>query len=100
MVEATNLQLNNYKSAEQARKTAEAASAAQAAAKAQVMTEHTLKADETLSHLSLKYYGSAYEPYWRVIYEANKDLIGDNPARVRPGMVIKIPVLPEELKKK
>jgi len=94
---AANVEIQKYASAEQARKYSETAAAA---LKAQVLTEHTLKADETLSHLSLKYYGSAYEPYWRVIYEANKELIGDNPARVRPGMVIKIPVLPEELKKK
>lgn len=94
---ATNVELQKYVNAEQAKKIADAA---EAASRAQIMAEHTLKADETLSHLSLKYYGSAYEPYWRVIYEANKELIGDNPARVRPGMVIQIPVLPEELKKK
>lgn len=94
---ATNTELQKYVSADQAR---QIAAAAEEAAKKMIITEHTLKADETLSHLALKYYGSAYEPYWRVIYEANKDQIGDNPARVRPGMVIKIPVLPEELKKK
>lgn len=94
---ATNVELQKYVNAEQAKSIA---AAAEAAAKAQIIAEHTLKADETLSHLALKYYGSAYEPYWRVIYEANKELIGENPARVRPGMVIKIPVLPEELKKK
>jgi len=94
---AINIELQKYVSADQAKKIAEASAAA---ARSQIIAEHTLKADETLSHLSLKYYGSAYEPYWRVIYEANKELIGDNPGRVRPGMVIKIPVLPEELKKK
>lgn len=94
---ATNLELQKYVNAEQAKSIT---AAAEAAAKAQLIAEHTLKADETLSHLALKYYGSAYEPYWRVIYEANKELIGENPGRVRPGMVIKIPVLPEELKKK
>lgn len=93
----TNAELTKYVSAEQAERIAAAAKAAE---EAKIIAEHTLKADETLSHLSLKYYGSAYEPYWRVIYEANKELIGDNPGRVRPGMVIKIPVLPEELKKK
>lgn len=77
---------------------AAAVAAAEEEAKKKIIAEHTLKADESLSHLALKYYGSAYEPYWRVIYEANKELIGDNPARVRPGMVIKIPVKPENLK--
>jgi nucleoid-associated protein YgaU len=64
------------------------------------IAEHTLTAEETLSHLSLKYYGHATKPYWMVIYEANKDVIGDNPNRVRPGLEIKIPELPEELKDK
>jgi nucleoid-associated protein YgaU len=35
-----------------------------------------------------------------VIYEANKDQIGDNPAHVRVGMEILIPELPENLKAK
>lgn len=92
-----NAELQKIASARQAESFAERA---KAEAASRIIEEHTLKADETLSHLALKYYGSAYEPYWRVIYEANKELIGDNPGRVRPGMVIKIPVLPEELKKK
>jgi LysM repeat protein len=73
--------------------------AALEAAKAQIIATHTLTADETLSHLSLKYYGHATEPYWRIIYEANKEVIGANPNKVRPGLEIKIPVLPEEMKK-
>lgn len=61
------------------------------------IAEHKLTSTETLSHLSLKYYGSAIRDYWMVIYEANKDVIGPNPALVVPGMVIKIPVLPPNL---
>lgn len=63
-----------------------------------IITEHTLTSEETLSHLSLKYYGHATKPYWMVIYEANKDVIGDNPNRVHKGLVVKIPELPDELK--
>ena len=62
------------------------------------IAEHTLTADETLSHLALKYYGHATPAYWQVIYLANKELIGDNPNRVRPGMVIKVPKLPDGFK--
>lgn len=69
------------------------------AAKPKIIAEHTLTETETLSHLSLKYYGSATRPYWMVIYEANKEAIGDNPAHVRVGMKLQIPELPEELKK-
>ncbi len=58
------------------------------------IAEHTLAPDETLSHLALKYYGSAVKEKWMVIYEANKDVIGDNPNHVRPGTVLKIPKLP------
>lgn len=94
---ATHSELQKYVSAEQAKKITEAAAAS---AQAQTIAEHTIKADETLSHLAQKYYGSAGEAYWRLIYTANKDVIGDNPGRVRPGMVVKIPVLPEEMKKK
>lgn len=70
------------------------------AAGPKIIAEHTLTSKETLSHLSLHYYGHATKPYWMVIYEANKDVIGDNPNRVRPGLVIKIPELPDELKDK
>ena len=76
-----------------------AAGAKPAAAVAPIfIAEHTLTADETLSHLALKYYGHATPAYWQVIYQANKELIGDNPNRVRAGMVIKVPKLPEGFK--
>ena len=89
---SVNAELQKFLTADSARKSAEAA-------RAQVMAEYTLKPDDTLSHVALKYYGSATEPYWRLIYEANKAVIGDNPGRVRPGMVLKIPVLPDSMKK-
>jgi nucleoid-associated protein YgaU len=59
------------------------------------MAEHVMKPDETLSHLALKYYGSAVRDMWMIIYEANKDVIGPDPAHVRPGTVLKIPKLPK-----
>ena len=68
------------------------------AVKQKFIAEHTLTAEETLSHLSLKYYGHATRPYWMVIYEANKEVIGDNPALVRPGLVLNIPELPPNFK--
>lgn len=73
---------------------------AQEAAKTKFIAEHKISGDETLSHVALKHYGNATRPYWMVIFEANKDVIGDNPNVVRPGMVLNIPELPEELKKK
>ena len=64
-----------------------------AATPAKYIAEHTVAADETLSHISLKYYGSAVKEKWMVIYEANKAVIGDDPGRIRSGQVLKIPEL-------
>ncbi len=66
------------------------------AAPTEYMAEHVMKPDETLSHLALKYYGSAIHEKWMIIYEANKDVIGPDPAHVHPGTVIKIPKLLKE----
>jgi nucleoid-associated protein YgaU len=72
--------------------------AAAAAEKLAMMKEHTVKDGETLSHVALKYYGYATEPYWRVIFEANHDVMGDNEKRMYPGLVLKIPELPAALR--
>jgi nucleoid-associated protein YgaU len=58
--------------------------------------QHTVKEGETLSHLALKYYGSTEKDKWMRIYEANKAVIGDNPAIVRPGLVLNIPAEGQE----
>ena len=65
-----------------------------------VIKVHTLGKNETWSHLAAKYYGNTTEPYWRHIYEFNKEMVGDNYKRIWGGMEIKIPELPDELKKK
>jgi nucleoid-associated protein YgaU len=64
------------------------------------MATHTLKEGETLSHLAVKYYGNPSKPFWSLIYEANKAVIGASEKYVKPGMVLKIPTLPPELKDK
>ena len=64
-------------------------------APAKYIAEHTVNAGETLSHISLKYYGSAAKDKWMLIYEANKGVIGDNPNIIRAGQVLKIPELPK-----
>ena len=65
--------------------------------KAAVIAEHTVKPDDTLSGLALKYYGNAGKKYYMVIYEANKKLIGDDPNVIVNGTVLKIPELPKGL---
>ena len=56
---------------------------------------HTVASDETLSHIALRYYGSAVKEKWMIIYEANKELIGDNPNMIRKGMELFIPDIEE-----
>lgn len=61
--------------------------------KEEIIAEHTVEAGETLSHISLKYYNSAVKDKYMIIYQANKEVIGDNPNLIKPGMVLKIPKL-------
>jgi len=52
-------------------------------------TEYTVKKDDTLQKISKKFYDSFSK--WPKIYEVNKDVI-DNPDRIKPGIVIQIPM--------
>ncbi|MGB4596166.1 MAG: hypothetical protein WBI14_09725 [Anaerolineaceae bacterium] len=65
--------------------------------RAAVIATHTVGANETLSHIALHYYGHATPPYYKVIYEFNKEVIGDNMNIIRAGQVLEIPQLPQEL---
>jgi nucleoid-associated protein YgaU len=47
---------------------------------------YTVKSGDTLSEI-----GQQHGVAWRVIYEANKDVIGDNPDKIRPGQTLRIP---------
>jgi len=84
----------------EARKLANEAAAKLEEAKeaAKYIDNYTVTADDTLSHIALRFYGKATPPYYTLIYEANKDVIGDNMNVIIPGQVLRIPVLPEELK--
>jgi nucleoid-associated protein YgaU len=111
--QAAKKKLEDAQKATEAAKAAEAANAArqqafvnlaqsQAAAKAaaapKVIAHHRVTGDETLSHLSLKYYGHTTEPYWRLIYEFNKEKIGSDYKNIYDGLVLDIPELPAALK--
>ncbi len=61
--------------------------------------KHVWTSEDTYASLAQKYYGSFQEPYWRLIYEHNKDIIGSHPNAIRVGLEIEIPPLPPELKK-
>ena len=55
--------------------------------------EYTVVAGDSMGAIAAKYYGSAVEEKWMAIYEANKELIGDNPRLIHPGQTLKIPKL-------
>ena len=59
----------------------------------QKVTKHTVAAGESLSVIAKHYYDSADREKWMLIYEANKEEIGDNPSLIRVGQVLKIPKL-------
>jgi nucleoid-associated protein YgaU len=62
--------------------------------------KHVWTGEDTYASLALKFYGSFKEPYWRLIYEHNKAIIGNHPNAIREGLEIEIPPLPDELKLK
>jgi nucleoid-associated protein YgaU len=59
------------------------------------MKTYTVKAGDTLSKISREFLGDANE-YMR-IFEANKDQLQD-PDKIRPGQVLKIPAMDRQLK--
>jgi nucleoid-associated protein YgaU len=61
--------------------------------------KHVWTKEDTYADLAFRYYGSIKEPYWRLIYNHNKQIIGNHP-NIRVGLEIEIPPLPEDLKKK
>lgn len=75
--------------AEEAKREAEA----EAAEAAKYIGEHIVVSGDNLSYISKQYYGNT--AHWKVIYEENKDVIGDNPNLIRVGQVFKIPRLSE-----
>ena len=54
---------------------------------------HTVKTNDSLWRLAAHYYGRGSQ--WKVIYEANRNLI-KNPNRLEPGTVLNIPALPAQ----
>jgi len=56
-----------------------------------VLKKHVVVSGDTLSGIAKKYYDDAGK--YMVIYKANKNLIGDNPDLIKPGMDLVIPEL-------
>lgn len=58
----------------------------------QAVQRHTIRPGESLSSISVRYYGTA--THWRVIFNANRSSIGPDPNAIRAGMNIVIPSVP------
>lgn len=94
----TKLEGEDYESVYRKMDIHKLADLARKGAGAAVKTEHKVKEGDTLSLLALKYYGKAARDYWMLIYETNKEVIGTNPGLIKPGTVLRIPELPEDMK--
>jgi nucleoid-associated protein YgaU len=55
----------------------------------QVDRTYTVRPGDSLSKIAKSLMGDAKK--WRVLYEANKDVVGSNPDLIHPGQVLKIP---------
>lgn len=67
-------------------------------AAAAYIDNYTVQANDTLSHIAARFYGKATPAYYTLIFEHNKDVIGDNMNLIKAGQVLRIPTLPDELK--
>ncbi|MEO7795729.1 MAG: LysM peptidoglycan-binding domain-containing protein [Thermoanaerobaculia bacterium] len=54
-----------------------------------VRTEYVVRSGDSLSKIAQRHYGDAKQ--WTRIYDANRDLIGDNPDLIRPGQKLVLP---------
>jgi nucleoid-associated protein YgaU len=50
---------------------------------------YTVRPGDSLSKIAKSLMGDAKK--WRQLYEANKDVVGNNPDLIKPGQVLKIP---------
>jgi len=54
--------------------------------------EYVVRPGDTLSEISQRIYGRSR--LWRLIRDANRELVGDGGELIRPGMTLKIPPPP------
>lgn len=52
-------------------------------------TAYTVRSGDTLAKIAREYYGDVSK--WKLIYDANKSVIGSDPAALKPGMKLKLP---------
>jgi ABC-type amino acid transport substrate-binding protein len=59
--------------------------------RAGAVDSYVVQPGDTLSKIARKYYGDAWATSWQRIYEANRDVIGDDPGQLDVGMTLDIP---------
>jgi nucleoid-associated protein YgaU len=91
---------NSMETPEERAKRLTAEASAKVAAGPKVIGEHTVKEGETLTHVTLKFYGETDKPFWQYLYEFNQGVIGPDMKLMKPGMKLRIPELSPELKAK
>jgi ABC-type amino acid transport substrate-binding protein len=52
---------------------------------------YVVQPGDTLSRIARRFYGDARPASWQRIHEANRDVIGDDPGRLRVGMTLQVP---------
>lgn len=55
------------------------------------ITRYTVVPGDFLSNIAERFYGDGSETSWRIIYEANRSVIGSDPTQLKAGMVLVIP---------
>ena len=56
-------------------------------------TSYTVQQGDTLSGIAERAYDDGSEASWMKIYNANRDVIGNDPNLIQPGEVLQIPAL-------
>ncbi len=58
---------------------------------------HVVQPGENLTIIAQAYYGPEHAEHWVTLYNFNRELIGENPDRIRSGMELLIPDISEFL---
>lgn len=58
---------------------------------------HVVGPGENLTVIAQAYYGPEYASHWITLYNFNREMLGENPAVIQPGMELLIPDISEFL---
>jgi nucleoid-associated protein YgaU len=58
---------------------------------------HVVQPGENLTIIAKAYYGPEHASHWITLYNFNRELIGENPDLIQPGMELLIPDITEFL---